>query len=144
MDQPLRPHHGCPSLIVSLFPQVSMASEALMSNAQVTKDCLRPSLSPSPTHGLQDVSWDPLPATLLLSLVLRPLLRLKTLNPGQGLYGGVPGFWPLIVCPVEGIKCTGITTCKCLEVRLSGNRSSPLRLTGSESRSAGVRPEMAG
>ena len=52
------------------------------------KDCLKPSFSLSPTHGLQDVSWNSMPVTLLLSWVLRPLIRLKTLNRDQGSYVG--------------------------------------------------------
>lgn len=69
--------------LVSLFPQVSMASEALRSHVEVSKDCLKPSPSPFPTHGLWDVFWDSVHSTLL-PLVQSPLLRLGILNPGQG------------------------------------------------------------
>ena len=70
LDEPLRPHHGCPLLTVLFFSQGPMAAEVLMDHAQVSRGYFRPLSNPSPTHIVSGivVSWNSAPAAFLATV----------------------------------------------------------------------------
>lgn len=110
LDQALGPT-WMPSTHSLTFPQVSMASEALRSHAEVSKDSLKPSPSPAPTHGLWDVFV--LGLSACHSGAMGSEVSPQTQDPASrpGVIQDGPNFWLPLDYPVEDITGIGITMC---------------------------------